>query len=462
MAFILDKQELKEGLIIFRRDDVKHKEWYCRIKIPDVDKYKTIHLKTVDVDKAKTAAFEREFEMRVKIKHDLPIFDKPFRQVAKEYEDFQKQRADAGEIKHNRWKVVVSYIKILNLYCGDDQISLIGEAKWKGYPLWRRSEGKGRAKNEKVSDWTIRGEINVLRGIMSFAAAKNYVAEKKFSIRPLKLRKPRGVAFMPEEYNTLYKYARDIWIPEKNERDKKKKPSKKSRWYRKVFYNFMLIMANTGMRTPEAANLLRRDRGEPRTGKDGGQFLPLSVRGKDMSRELVAGMNVAKYLDRIYELMDQRLKELGRTATRDDHIFLTWEGKPSKTLYQSSLADLLSKHHTNLLFSVEGKRRSNYSFRHTYATFRKLNGTKSFELAMQMGTSEKEIRETYAHITPSASAAAILQGIPAWEVAEDGSGEIACGVNADAAGAEAKPRKAKRKGKALQPAGKASRSTRRR
>jgi len=78
------------------------------------------------------------------------------------------------------------------------------------------------------------------------------------------------------------------------------------------------------------------------------------------------------------------------------------------------------------------------------------------------GLLKKEIRDTYAHITPSASAAAILQGIPAWEVAEDGSGETASGVNADAAGATAKPDKAKRKGKALPPAGKASRSTRRR
>jgi hypothetical protein len=40
MAFMLDKQEIKDGLVIFRRSDVKHHNWYCRLKVPDVDRYK--------------------------------------------------------------------------------------------------------------------------------------------------------------------------------------------------------------------------------------------------------------------------------------------------------------------------------------------------------------------------------------------------------------------------------------
>ncbi len=34
MAFIADKEELKPGLIIFRRGDVAHSHFYCRIKLP--------------------------------------------------------------------------------------------------------------------------------------------------------------------------------------------------------------------------------------------------------------------------------------------------------------------------------------------------------------------------------------------------------------------------------------------
>ncbi|WP_263409595.1 hypothetical protein [Terriglobus tenax] len=45
MAFVTDKAELKPGLVIFRRGDVEHRMWYCRMKIPKADRYKTVSLK---------------------------------------------------------------------------------------------------------------------------------------------------------------------------------------------------------------------------------------------------------------------------------------------------------------------------------------------------------------------------------------------------------------------------------
>ena len=42
MAFLADKEELKPGLVIFRRLDVAHRSWYCRVKLPHSDRYKAI------------------------------------------------------------------------------------------------------------------------------------------------------------------------------------------------------------------------------------------------------------------------------------------------------------------------------------------------------------------------------------------------------------------------------------
>ena len=53
MAFLTDIEELKTGLIIFRRADVQHHNWYCRIKIPQENRYKTISLKTNDLREAR-------------------------------------------------------------------------------------------------------------------------------------------------------------------------------------------------------------------------------------------------------------------------------------------------------------------------------------------------------------------------------------------------------------------------
>ncbi len=56
MACVTDKEELKPGLIIFRRSDVQHRNWYCRVKLPKADRYKTTSLKTSDINTARSKA----------------------------------------------------------------------------------------------------------------------------------------------------------------------------------------------------------------------------------------------------------------------------------------------------------------------------------------------------------------------------------------------------------------------
>ncbi len=90
MSFIIDKEELKPGLIIFRRGDVGHKNWYCRIKLPKADRYKTVSLKTSDLHEARSRAFDVDADVRFRIKHEVPIFNKPFSEVATEYTESQK------------------------------------------------------------------------------------------------------------------------------------------------------------------------------------------------------------------------------------------------------------------------------------------------------------------------------------------------------------------------------------
>jgi integrase len=81
-----------------------------------------------------------------------------------------------------------------------------------------------------------------------------------------------------------------------------------------------------------------------------------------------------------------------------------------------------------------GTRRSTYCFRHTYATFRLMQGTDVIFLAKQMGTSVKMIENHYGHITPVKNAERILQGVPGWEPLAEDSGTDTGGVNADPAG----------------------------
>jgi integrase len=85
MKFITDKEQVKAGLIIFRRGDVGHDQFYCRVRIQNEDRYKTISLKTSDRQTALDDALEHYANIRIIVKHDVPMFNRPFSQVAEEY-----------------------------------------------------------------------------------------------------------------------------------------------------------------------------------------------------------------------------------------------------------------------------------------------------------------------------------------------------------------------------------------
>jgi integrase len=409
MAFLIDMKELKSGLVIFRRSDVQHNNWYCRIKMPNEDRYKTVSLKTSDINVATEKAFDQDADLRFRIKHEVPVFNRPFSLIAKDFAAFQKERSEIGEITFHRWRVIDSHIrKQLNPYVGIVQINLIGQDRWKGYPVWRQKTGKGRS-GGKVSDGTIRDEMTTFRSIMAYAASKKYILESQVFKGKLPLAKVRREEFTPEEYRKLHTFARS-WI--------KKTARDLNSWYRNMSYNFMLIMTNTGMRPSEARNLRWRDL-SLKVDNQGRKLIILNVRGKNKFRQLVAADNVANYFERI--------RVIGKKTEPDDYIFTNYEGKPVFSLYHGVLESLFTE--SGLLHSTTGKRRSTYCFRHTYATFRLTEGVDIYFLSKQMGTSVKMIEDHYGHITTVKNADRILQGLPGWEPITAVSQSLPASVN---------------------------------
>ena len=89
MAFIIGKEEVKSGLVIFRRGDVEHRKFCCRIKallicvegLSKKDRTKTISLHTADRESARDRAFDQDAEIRFRVKLDVAVFNRPFREV---------------------------------------------------------------------------------------------------------------------------------------------------------------------------------------------------------------------------------------------------------------------------------------------------------------------------------------------------------------------------------------------
>ena len=77
-------------------------------------------------------------------------------------------------------------------------------------------------------------------------------------------------------------------------------------------------------------------------------------------------------------------------------------------------------------FDREGERRTIYSLRHTYATFRLHEGVNHFVLARNMGTSVKMLEQFYGHTSNRAMARR------ADEDTGEGEDQAAVGVNSSA------------------------------
>ncbi len=431
MRFVTDKEQIKSGLIIFQRGDVGHKNFYCRIRIPDEDRYKTVSLRTSDRQTARDRAMDQDADIRFRVKHDVPVFNRPFSQVAEEYAEAQQRRANVGEVSQARVGNIRSKAAgPLNDYVGSTQIHMIGHDRWADYPLWRRENGKGR-RNGLISDATIRHEMSIFAAIMNFAISKRYApASRRFEGLP-KLKSNRRDEFTLEEYRKLHTTGRK-WMKEAT--------TLQSVWYRQMCYNFILIMCNTGMRPPEAKNLRWRDITTAKD-KDGQEILVLYVQGKGKTRKLIAPKSVGVYFERV--------RALSKATAADDRVFSIINGKPAQWLYRYTVEELLK--YANLHDGPSGIPRTAYCFRHTYATLRLSAGVDVYILAQQMGTSVKMIEQHYGHVNTIKHADRVLMGIGGWDAmhaemdaesaAQEGSAKAAQAIKAKQA---AKPRRPKR------------------
>jgi len=154
MGFLIDLQGLKSGLVI-SAGGREASQLVLPRQGAEVDKYKTISLKTADINEARDRAFDHDADIRFRVKHEVPVFEKSFAEVAKEYGEAHKKVAESGQITMQRWKTVDGHIRLhLIPYIGNLQIVHVAEDRWKAYPLWRKENGKsldGKARDGSIA-----------------------------------------------------------------------------------------------------------------------------------------------------------------------------------------------------------------------------------------------------------------------------------------------------------------------
>lgn len=250
---------------------------------------------------------------------------------------------------------------------------------------------------------TLHNEIVALRQILKTAQRHGWIAALPDLSPPYKSSGKIGhrAWFSPDEYRSLYEATRKRAAKPLNNR---------WRWECEQLHDYVLFMANTGLRPDEAARLQFRDVQEVFDDATQETILLIEVRGK-------RGVGYCKSTTGAVVPFRRLLARPRRVAVReaeDSHGASTptelAPPRPNDLLFPGGRRDLLNNilDELGLKFDRDGNRRTAYSLRHTYICLRLTEGADIYQIAKNCRTSVEMIEKFYAtHIKTALDAASI-------------------------------------------------------
>jgi integrase len=383
---------LLDGVVVLTRRDGSAK-WQARFK--NGSRWIRVTTKEKDLKEAKEIARELYTDARYRVKHGIPAQSKRFKDVAKLAVDRMEKAMAAGEGK----RVYRDYVQATNNYLipffGSHHVDNITYPLIQEFAAWRAAKMRKQPKSSTINTFN-----SALNRVFDEALIRGYIAKTQIPILENRGRDgQRRPDFTLDEYRKLYRALRN-WVREGK--------AGKSRGMRELLRDYVLILANTGMRHgTEAQNLKWKHISTFE--QDGRAYVAMWVKGKTKGRELVARQSCLIYLKRIHErcgdISQMTFEELLRSQS-ESPVFRLADGTVTKNLSQTFDAFLRD---TGLLKDIRTEQnRTLYSLRHMYATFQIVYGGMDLHLlARQMGTSIAMLEQHYSHLMPRQRAATL-------------------------------------------------------
>ena len=432
----LDSRTFKDGAIyLYRRADYIKPTWFCRIKVTGAKGY--VHASTKSTDEHAAYKFADDLFLRslAKVHSGQDIQSKRVSAALKEFIGFIEKNEKPSQSRViklsvvNGWdgffgnkrlkEITTATLVEMNQWMSDKSIDRQiqhNKDQQQKYEKLQRLEAFRPSRNRKnartiqppvpnqvkpLSPNTIKRITNYQRQFFNWCVERAYldVAPKFPKVRAIENRRPH---FDDADWARLTRHLREF-IKHENPsvvRD------------RKMLRDYVLIIANTGLRVGEARNLKWRDLREiPKTDGNGEPDIVLSVKGKTGVREVVARTSdVKEYFKRLLDLRSEELQaddssKKTKPAT-DDYVFCNRDGSPVGS-FKKSFESLLKS--AGVETDSHGNKRTIYSLRHTYATYRLQEGVHQFILAKNMGTSIAMLEKHYGHTSNVTSAAELTK-----------------------------------------------------
>jgi len=267
----------------------------------------------------------------------------------------------------------------LNPFFGKTVLSDITPGLVQDYRIHRMKTAPG---GKPPARSTLHQEIVCLRQVLKTASRQGWLDRLPDLSAPFRAstKIAHRAWFAPEEYKLLYEATRE---------QARNPPDERSRAASEILHDFVLLMANTGLRPDEALRLEYRDIGVVDDASTGAEILEIAVRGK-------RGVGWCKS-------MPGAVKPFERLQARST-------GRPTDRLFPTFPRDLFNRILVaqNLKVDREGRPRTAYSLRHTYISMRLMEGADIYQVAKNCRTSVEMIETYYAaHIKNMIDASAI-------------------------------------------------------
>jgi integrase len=404
--------EILGGLVQVYKRGGKH--WHCSASIEGKQRRTTT--REEGLAEAKQFAEDWFLEMRGKARAGIiKKAEKTFQEAAEvfmdEYEVITEGQRSPKWVEGHKIRLRLHLIP----FFGDMGLSEVNEDTAQAYRVYRLTGKKSdeadtstdeeKPPHKPPSHSTLHDEIGTARLVLQAAVRKRWLAHVPKLSPPYKtsgkiVHRPW---FSPAEYKQLYTATRQYAHELKD---------KIYQWNAEQVHDYVLFMANTGLRPDEAMphNFQHRDVTIVVDEATGERILEIEVRGK-------RGVGYCKSMPsavRPYErLRDRETPEsaAAQKAAEKDGIKLEPKyPQPTDPVFPANHLKLFNGvlRRAQLKLDREGHPRTAYSLRHTYICMRLMEGADIYQIAKNYRTSVEMIENFYAaHIKNTLDAAAI-------------------------------------------------------
>jgi integrase len=408
MSDMTSHEVLSGPVHLYKRD--RSRFWQCSATVGG--KQFRISTKEESLALAKQVAEDWYLTLRGKSHAGLLTSEKTFREAA---EQFQKEYEIITEGQRSpRW-VEGHAIRIrLHLipFLGSSGLSEVTAGKVQEYRMHRMTSrlDKETGKPKRPARSTLHDEIVTLRQVLKTAIRHGWLDHLPDLSPPYKTQGKivHRPWFSPEEYKQLYEATRQYARHPFHEHYK---------WNAEQVHDYVLFMANTGLRPDEAKNLQHRDVAIVVDDATGEEILEIEVRGKrgvGYCKSMPSAVKpYRRLLGRSLPSLPQGKRARIRRGENPKEPVQPQAGRyprPTDPVFPGNHIKLFNGvlRRTGLKKDRDGNRRTAYSLRHTYICMRLMEGADIYQIAKNCRTSVEMIEKFYAaHIKNTLDAAAI-------------------------------------------------------